>query len=317
MMRRRSLFALLHVLATPALAQRAPARIGWLTTQREASLAPFLPALRAGLAETGRPFELLMRFGDDDQSRALPLMEELLRERVQVLIVQGAAVAPVLRASPPVPVVFVMSADPVAAGLAESLARPMPGSTGITFLSVELNAKRVELLRELLPQADSLALLANPAHPGEVLERQAVSEAAQRLGLTVSVHHTRSRAELDAAFSAIAARRPAGLLVSADGFALQNRDALARFALAERLPLLTSWRAFAEAGALVTYGPVLADSYRRVGHFVDRILRGSRPEQLPIEQPRSFELVLNQRSANAIGIDVPNAVLARADLVLE
>ncbi len=315
MIARRALLVL--PLATPALAQRVPARIGWLTTQREASLAPFLPALRAGLAETGRAVELLMRFGDDDQSRALPLMEELLRERVQVLLVQGAAVAPVLRARPPVPVVFVMSSDPVAAGLAESLARPMSGSTGITFLSAELNAKRVELLRELLPEAGSLAVLANPAHPGEVLERQAVSEAAQRLGMTMSLHHTRSRAELEAAFGALGGSRPAGLLAFADGFTLQNRDAIAHFALSARLPLITGWRAFAEAGALLAYGPVLADSYRRLAHFVDRILRGARPEQLPIEQPRSFELVLNQRSAAALGLVVPVPLLARADLVLE
>ena len=318
-MQRRTLPLLL--LAAPALAQRPAARIGWLTTQREASLAPFLPALRAGLAEAGlvegRSMELLMRFGDDDQSRALPLMEELLRERVQILLVQGAAVAPVLRARPPVPVVFVMSSDPVAAGLAESLARPMPGSTGITFLSVELNAKRVELLRELRPEARHFALLANPAHPGEALERAAVGATAARLGLSVSIHHTRTRPELGAAFAAIAAERPAGLLVPADGFALQNREAIARFALAERMPLITAWRAFAEAGALIAYGPVLADSYRRLAHFVDRILRGARPEQLPIEQPRSFELVLNQRSAAAIGLEVPNALLARADLVLE
>lgn len=316
-MRRRPLLALPCLAAPPALAQRAPARVGWLTTQREASLAPFLPALRVGIAETGLPIELLMRFGDDDPARALPLMEELLRERVQVLIVQGAAVGSVLRARPSVPVVFVISSDPVAAGLAESLARPMPGSTGVTLLSPQLNAKRVELLRELLPEARSLALLANPNHPGEALEREAVRDAASRLGFSVSLHHAGTRPELDAAFAAIRTAEPSGLLVSADGFALQNGDAIAGFALSRRLPLLTAWRAFAEAGALLTYGPILADSYRRLGNFVVRILRGARPEQLPIEQPRSFELVLNQRSAAALGLTLPISLLARADLVLE
>lgn len=316
-MRRRPLLTLPFLLPATAWAQRGPARIGWLTTQREASLAPFLPGLRAGIAEAGLNVGLLMRFGDDDQARALPLMEELVREQVQVLIVQGAAVAPVLRARPPVPVVFVMSSDPVAAGLAESLARSMPGSTGVTYLSPQLNAKRVELLRELLPQAMSVALLANPAHPGELLERQAVQEAGARLGMSVSLHQARTRPELEAAFSAIRAARPSGLLVSADDFALQNAGVIAGFAISEGLPLLTAWRAFAEAGALLTYGPVLADSYRRLGHFVARILRGARPEQLPIEQPRSFELVLNQRTATALGLAVPVALLARADLVLE
>jgi putative ABC transport system substrate-binding protein len=318
-MHRRSLPLLL--LATPALAQRAPARIGWLTAQREASLAPFLPALRAGLAEAGlvegRSLELLARFGDDDQRRVPALMQELLRERVQVLLVQGAAVAPVLRARPPVPVVFVMSSDPVAAGLAESLARPWPGSTGITFLSAELNGKRVELLRDLVPGLTRIGLLANPAHPGEVLERAVVTEVAARFGVTVSVHHTSSGAELAAAFAALQAAPPHGILAFADGFALQNRVAIARFAIERRLPLVSGWRVFAEAGALLSYGPVLADSYRRLAHFVDRILRGARPEDMPIERPSVFELTINQRTAAAIGAEIPLSLLARADLVLE
>lgn len=324
MIARRSLLALplaVPALAQPVLAQPGPARIGWLTAQRESSLAPFIPALRAGLVERnlvdGRDIRLDFRFGGDDAARVPSLLDELLRLPVRVLLVQGAAVAPVIRARPPVPVVFVMSSDPVAAGLAESLSRPPPGVTGITFLSAELNGKRVELLRELRPDLARLAVLSNPAHPGEQLERAEAAAAAARLGLAARFHQARNPGELEAAFAAIAHDGAQGLSVFADGFALQNRAAIARFAADQRVPLVSGWRAFAEAGALVSYGPRLEESYRRLAHFVARILRGARPEEMPIEQPRHFELVVNQRAASTIGLDVPVALLARADLVLE
>ncbi len=319
MMLRRALLA--SALATPALAQPGPPRIGWLTAQRPESLAHFIPALRAGLAERnlveGRDLVLDFRFGEDDPARVPALLDELVRLPVRLLLVQGAAVAPVLRARPPVPVVFVMSSDPVAAGLAGSLARPPPGLTGITFLSAELNAKRIELLRELHPGLARLAVLSNPAHPGEALERAEAAAAADRLGVAARFHHMRSAAGLEQALAAIAAEGAQGLSVFADGLALQNRAAIARFAIAQRIPLVSGWRAFTEAGALLTYGPRLEDSYRRLAHFVARILRGARPEEMPIEQPRVFELVVNQRTAEAIGLAVPTSVLARADLVLE
>ncbi|MCC7284108.1 MAG: ABC transporter substrate-binding protein [Acetobacteraceae bacterium] len=323
MIARRAVIAALTplALAQPALGQPAPARIGWLTAQRAASLAPFIPALLAGLAERdlveGRDLRIDFRYGDDDPARVPALLDELLGMKVRLLLVQGAAAAAVIRARPPVPVVFVMSSDPVAAGLAETLARPPPGVTGITFLSAELNAKRVELLRELHPGLARLAVLSNPAHPGEALERAEVAATAGRLGLAVRTHHMRSAADLDTAFAAIAAEDADGLAVFADGLALQNRAAIARFAIARRIPLVSGWRVFAQAGALLSYGPRLEDSYRRLAHFVSRILRGARPEEMPIEQPRIFELVVNQLTAAAIGLPVPTAVLARADLVLE
>lgn len=319
MIARRSLLA--SPFATPALAQNAPARIGWLTAQREGSLAPFIPALRQGLGERnlveGRDIQLDFRFGEDDPARVPALLDDLLRVPVRLLLVQGAAAATVIRARPPVPLVFVMSSDPVAAGLAQSLSRPPAGVTGITFLSAELNGKRVELLRELRPDLSRLAVLSNPTHPGEALERAEVVAAAGRLGMAARFHHARNAEELNAAFAAIAADDAEGISVFADGLALQNRAAIARFATALRIPLVSGWRVFAEAGALLSYGPRLEESYRRLAHFVARILRGARPEDMPIEQPRVFELVVNQRAAAAIGLDVPTALLARADLVIE
>lgn len=252
MIARRSLLALplaAPALALPALSQPGPPRIGWLTAQREASLAPFIPALRAGLVERnlvdGQDIRLDFRFGDDDAARVPALLDELLRLPVRVLLVQGAAVAPVIRARPPVPVVFVMSSDPVAAGLAESLSRPPPGVTGITFLSAELNSKRVGLLRELRPDLARLAVLSNPAHPGEQLERAEAAAAAARLGIAARFHQARNAPQLEAAFAAIAQDGAQGLSVFADGFALQNRAAIARFAAGQRIPLVSGWRVFA------------------------------------------------------------------------
>ncbi|MCA3325738.1 MAG: ABC transporter substrate-binding protein [Roseomonas sp.] len=319
-MKRRVLLATPLLAAGPAVAQpnRPHARIGLLTAQRAASMEPFLPTLRAGLAAAGlvegRNLTLETRFGDDDLSRVPALMEELVRLPVQVLLVQGAAVSVVVRARPPVPVVFVLSGNPVAAGIAQSLARPPVGFTGLTLLSAELNAKRLELLHDLRPGLRRVAVIANPDHPGETLERSQIFEMAERLGITISLYHTRSRAELDAAFAAMDAD---ALCVFADGFVLQNREAIARFAIARRMPLISGWRAFAESGALITYGPRLAESYRRFAYFVDRILRGTPPEELPIERPSVFELVINQRTAAAIGVEIPLSLLARADLVIE
>ncbi|MCA3339672.1 MAG: ABC transporter substrate-binding protein [Roseomonas sp.] len=319
-MKRRALLATPLLAAAPAVAQpnRPHARIGLLTAQRAASMEPFLPTLRAGLAAAGlvegRNLTLETRFGDDDLARVPALMEELVRLPVQVLLVQGAAVPVVVRARPPVPVVFVLSGDPVAAGIAQSLARPPVGFTGLTLLSAELNAKRLELLHDLRPGLRRVAVIANPDHPGETLERSQIFEMAERLGITISLYHTRSRAELDAAFAAMDAE---ALCVFADGFVLQNREAIARFAIARRIPLISGWRAFAESGALITYGPRLAESYRRFAYFVDRILRGTPPEELPIERPSVFELVINQRTAAAIGVEIPLSLLARADLVIE
>ncbi len=320
MIPRRFLLAM-PALATPARAQVPPVRIGWLTAQREASLATFIPALRLGLAERnlveGRDIEILFRFGDDSMARVPDLLGDLLRAQVRVLVVQGAAVAQVVRGRPPVPVAFVVSSDPVAAGLAESLSRPPAGVTGITFLSAELNAKRVELLRELRPHMTRLAVLSNPTHPGDALEREAVEGAAARLGLAVQFHHARTAEELQTALAGIAAGQAEAITVFSDGFALQNRAAIARFAMDRRMPLAAGWRAFAEAGALLSYGPRLDDSYRRLAHFVARILRGTPPEDMPIERPRVFELAVNLQTAAAIGTPVPTSLLARADLVLE
>jgi putative ABC transport system substrate-binding protein len=319
MMLRRALLAL--PLASPAIAQTAPVRIGWLSAQRPESLAQFIPVLRAGLAERGlaegRDIAIEYRFAQDDIAQVPALLQDLVRAQVRLVLVQGAAVQVAFRESPPVPLVFALSGDPVAAGLTESLARPRRGSTGVTFMMPELSGKRMELLRELDPALRDVAIIANPVHSGENLERDEAREMAAALGLSVAVHHARSAAELEAALAALGSRPPGAIQALSDGFVLQNIGRIAAFARERRVPLITGWRSMAQAGALMSYGPVLTESYRRLAYFVERILRGTRPEEMPIERPRNFELVVNLRTAAATGLDVPTALLARADEVLE
>jgi putative ABC transport system substrate-binding protein len=321
-MNRRSMLALAGSLAAgAAAAQPARVRIGWLTGQREASLVPFMAALRQGLAAygyvEGRNLTIESRFADDDASRVPALAAELVRQQVSVLMVQGAAVPIVARLDLPVPLVFTLSGDPVAAGLAQSLARPNRGLTGITFMAAEMNGKRLELLREMLPGIRRVAILGNPDHPGEPLERAAANEVARRYGLAITHYATRNPDEFQAAFAAMRAQPPQAISIFADGIAIQNRGALAGFGIVQRLPVISAWAVFAEAGALCTFGPRLAESYKRLAYFVDRILRGAKPEDLPIEQPTAFELVLNQKTATTIGLTFPPTLLAQADRIIE
>lgn len=320
-----------HVLAT-ALACAAPLagaraqglpkrlRLGWLTAQGEPSLAPYVRVFRAALAELGyvegRNLQIEFRYGDDRLERVPELADELVRLPVDLIVAQGAAVAAVVRAGVKVPLVFAFSGDPVAAGLAESLARPRGNMTGLTFMSVEFNGKRMELLREIVPHLRHVAILANPEHPGEPRERGDALERGRQLGLEVRYWPTRSVDELTATLAKMAADPPQSISVFADGFAVQNRATIIDFGMRHRAPVISGWPVFANSGALASYGPKLTESYRRLAYFVDRVARGARPGDLPIEQPTQFELVINLKSAAALGLTIPPAVLVRADSVI-
>jgi putative tryptophan/tyrosine transport system substrate-binding protein len=321
-MRRRDFVLLsLGALVPSRLAAQGPVRIGWLTAQRPPSLAPYLEAFRAGLKEfgheEGRNLHVEYRYGDDDVTRVPELARSLLQVPVSLIVAQGAAVPVVHRLRLPVPVIYVLSADPVSAGMAESLARPTGNMTGITFMAAEMNGKRLELLREFVPDLQQVALIANPEHFGEQLERAYCEQVAGQLGLKLQYLATRSSPELDAALDAIAAGQSRAICVFADGFAVQNRGRIVAFGMAQRIPVISGWRVFAESGALCTYGPRLAESYRRLAAYVDRVLKGAKTADLPIEQPTVFETIVNRKTANAIGITVPPSLLARADEVIE
>ena len=325
-MNRRMFLAL--ALATTLVPTRAAAqgagkiaRVGWLTAQREESLAPFLAALRDAFVALGytegRNLVIHYRYADDNVDRVPELAAELVRLPVDVVMAQGVAVSLIAKLSLPVPVVYVFSGDPVSAGLADSLARPRGNMTGVTFMTADFNGKRLELLREIIPRLRRVTLVANPAHAGEHLERAYTEQYASRLGLHIDYFATRTRDELNEAFMAMGKRPPQAILLFADGFAIQNRQAIIDFALSHRAPVVSGWPIFARSGALLSYGPHLASSYQRLAHYVDRILKGARPSDLPIEQPTRFELVINRRTAKALGLEVPPSILLRADDVIE
>jgi ABC-type uncharacterized transport system substrate-binding protein len=294
-------------------------RVGWVTAQQAASLAPYLDAFRAGLAALdyveGRNLVIEYRYADDVIERVPELAAELARIPVDVLVAQGAAAFEIHDLT--APIVYGISADPVSAGFAESLARPRGNMTGVTFMAVEMNGKRLELLREIIPQLRRVAVVGNPEHPGSHLERGFSEETGRRLGLEIAYFPTRNRDELTAAFTAMAEDPPQAISVLADGFAIQNRQEIIDSAMNRRVPVISGWPVFARSGAICTYGPRLTESYRRLAYYVDRILRGASPADLPIEQPTKFELVVNLKSAKALGITIPQSVEARADTVIE
>ncbi len=297
------------------------ARIGWITAQQAASLAPNVGAFRAALADLGyvegRNLVIEFRYGDDAIERVPELAAELVRLPVDLIVAQGAAAFEIRKLGLTVPVVYGMSADPVSAGFADSLARPRSNMTGLTFMAVEFNGKRLELLREILPEVRRVAIVGNPEHPGALLERGFSEETGRRLGLTLGYFPTRTREELAGAFAAMAADPPQAIFLLADGFAVQNRQSIIDFAMSHRVPVISGWPVFAESGALCTYGPRLTESYRRLAYYVDRILKGAKPADLPIEQPTRFELVINLKTAKFLGLSIPQSVLIRADEVIQ
>ena len=324
-MQRREFITLLGAAAWPlsARAQQGEqaARIGWLTAQRESSLTPYVAAMRASLAERGRVegknLTIDFRYGDDAIERVPELAADLERLPVDLIVAQGAAVEVINKLNLKTPVVYVFSGDPVSAGFAESLSRPRSNMTGLTFMAAAFNGKRLELLQELIPGLQRVAIIANPEHPGEQLERQYSEEAGQRLGLSISHFATRNRGELEAALNSIAAVPAQAISVFADGFAIQNRQSIADFGINHRMPVISGWAVFAQSGALCTYGPRLSDSYRRLAYYVDRVLKGTSPADLPIEQPTKFELVINLKTAKALNVTIPPSILVRADTVID
>jgi len=296
-------------------------RIGWLTAQQPGSLTPYLEALRQGLAEQkladGQGVEVLYRYGEDDVGRVPELARELVTSGAELLIVQGAAIPLAIKLELPVPIVFVTSADPIAAGFAKSLTEPINNCTGVTFMAFEFLGKRLEILKEILPTLRHATVLGNPLHPGSSIERSASEEAGRRLGISIDFIATPTRESLEVARTTLARSRPDAISLLPDGFAIAHRQTIMAIATELGIPVISGWPVFAQAGALCTYGPRLPVIYRRVAHFVARILNGTRPTDLPVERPTQFELVLNQTVARSFNITFSRAMLARADEVIE
>jgi putative tryptophan/tyrosine transport system substrate-binding protein len=296
-------------------------RIGWLTAQREPSLAPFLEAFRAGLHEFGYPerdnLEIIYRYGDDNLLRVAPLAAELARIPVDLLVVQGAAVRLVYELKLPVPAVYVFSGDPVVAGFADSLAHPRGNMTGLTLMAAELNAKRLEILRDTISGLQRVAIIANPEHPGSQIERTYSEETAKKLGLTTEFFATATEDQLASAFTAMDKNPPQAISLFADGFAIQYRQQIIDHGMKHGAAVISGWPVFARSGAVCSYGPKLSESYRRLAYYVDRVLKGSPTSELPIERPTKFETVVNLKTAKVLGLTVPDSIIASADELIE
>ena len=285
-------------------------------TARVAGLAPFLQGMATFGYHEGKTFDLDERWGENSRETLERLALEALALRPVLFVSQGPALQVAHKLPGTIPVVFGTSGDPIEIGVAKTLARPGGHFTGVTFLSYALVGKRVELLHEVAPRAKRLAVLSNPEHGGDAKELAATREAAAGLGLEVSHYPATNPPELERGLAAIAAARAEALIVHPDALMVQQREAIGRFSTERRIPTISGWAIIAEGGSLLTYGPNLQESYRRLAYFVDRILRGAKPADLPIELPSTVELVVNLKTAKALGITVPPTLLLRADRVI-
>lgn len=321
---RRAVLALLAgPLVVPArgvLAQRAagPARIGWLTFAGQPD--PALDGLRDGLRALGYAeggdYVIVARYANNDLAQLPRLVDELAGERLDVLVARRPAADYTGGIRARVPVVFVHSGDPVAAGYATSMDKPGLNMTGVTFMSPRTAALRVDVLKEVVPTASRVAVLANPQHAGEPTELRATEDAARRLGIALTRHPVPSVPELAAALARIRDARPDAMLVFADPLTYVRRADIVEFAARERLPAMYGWTEFVEAGGLVSYGPRVADASRLLAPFVDRVLKGADVNAMPIEPVRQVELAVNLAVARSTGIAIPRAVVERADRVI-
>jgi putative tryptophan/tyrosine transport system substrate-binding protein len=311
----------LLALAAPPAAGQAQYRIAWTSPTKAADGSLFLDELRAGLRELGyvenRNIVIEAYWGEDSGPRIAQLPAAAIASKPHVIVAQGATAPPMRKATSTIPVVFAYSGDPVEAGLVESLGRPGGNMTGISFLALDLVGKRIELVREVLPGAKRIAIVAQPQHPGDQGERRASQAAATALGLSLQYFESRNSEQLGEALAAIEKAGADAVVLFPVQNVILNRERIAAWSLKNRLPAVSGWAQFAEGGNLMSYGPNLRQASRRLAVYVDRILRGAKPAEIPVELPTRVELVVNQKAARALGIRVPQGVLLRADRVIE
>jgi putative ABC transport system substrate-binding protein len=308
----------------PALAwaQGKVATVGVLSAFSAADYAANLDQLRRGLRELGyvegRNLRIEVRHADAKLERLPQLAAELTAVPVDVLVTGGSHVTRVARkATRDVPIVMAYAGDPVGGGLADSLSRPGGRITGLTTLTSQLAGKRLELLREILPKMDDVALLWNPDVPERVIQFKETQAAAKSLRITVHSFEARRAGEIEPALKALAAKRPDAVIVLGDALLNANLRTITAFATKHKLVTVHQNRVDAQLGGLLSYGPNLPGMHYRAAAYVDRILKGAKPGELPIEQPTQFELVVNLKTAKALGIRIPQSVLARADEIIQ
>ena len=297
-------------------------RIGFLgnsTAALEANLVgPFRDGLRdLGYVE-GRNVVIEYRWAEGKYERFPALIAELIALKVHVIVTAGTpATLAVKKATTSVPLVMIAVGDPVGTGIIATLARPGGNITGLTSISPELDGKRLELLREVVPKISHIAVLWNPASPLQVVAERGTQAAARVLGMKVLSLGVRTPEELENAFAVIARERPGALLVLADRLFLHHRARIMDFAAQNRLPGVHAYRELVEVGGLMSFGPSYEGMHRRAAYFVDRILKGAKPADLPVEAPTTFELVINLKTTKALGLTIPQSVFLRATEVIQ
>jgi putative ABC transport system substrate-binding protein len=330
-MRRREFIAVLGGAATAwplgVRAQRAEniPRIGWIILGSPAGgfadIFSYYDSFRAGLNDLGyvegSNIILIARSALGVPESLPGLIDELLRENVSVIVSPGPAIRAVREKVKSVPVIFAFSGDPVAAGFVDTLSHGKENLTGLSYMAVELNGKRLDLMKELLPTVSRVTLLTNPIHPGEHLEVAESQRVAAVLGMSLQYLQVRSPVEFDAAFRAMNDSNTQGIVAVPDNLIMLQRTRLAEFARDKRIPVISGWGEFAESGGLLTYGPNSRKFFRRLAGYVQKIVAGAKPAEIPIEQPATFELVVNLKTAKSIGLTIPPTLLGRADTVIE
>ena len=297
-------------------------RIGFLVGSSAADAATRVAAFQEGLRALGyvegETVTVEYRYGGGSSEQLPELAADLVRLPADVLVVQGVSAAfAAQRATSVIPIVLANAGDAVAAGLVASLARPGGNITGLSMMAELLAAKQLELLKETVPSLSEVAVLWNPTNPFNESQLREVEAAARVLGVGLQALEARSLSEVEAAFAAMTQRQPEGLLVLLDVMLLDTRARIAAFAIENRLPSVYGLRDHVEAGGLMVYAANLAQLYRRAAYYVDRILKGTKPADLPVEQPREFDFVINLRTAQALGLTIPQHVLLQATEVIQ
>jgi putative ABC transport system substrate-binding protein len=307
---------------TQAQAPKVPV-IGFLNSGAPDAFAPYVESLRAGLKETGyvegHNVSIEFRWALGRYDRLPDLVRELIDQHVALIVATGGtpSAKAATAATSSIPIVFGVGDDAVEAGVVESLSRPGRNATGISLLTAELEAKRLELISELVSHARRIAVLINPDLAHSARQKEAVQKAAQLRGQEIVVARARSEDEFEPTFSGLVRQRVDALIVASDPFFNSRRDSIVALAGRHRMPAIYEWREFCAVGGLVSYGASLTAAYRQFGVYAGRILAGARAGDLPVLQPTQFELVINGATARELGIALPPTIVARADEVIE
>jgi putative tryptophan/tyrosine transport system substrate-binding protein len=324
-MKRREFIIGAVTTAAPPIAVRAQTSampiIGFLNGEASSGYDPYLTAFRQGLRELsyieGQNVGIEFRWANGQNQRLPSLADDLVQRQVAVIVTNAPAALAAKNATTKIPIIFAVGFDPVSYGLVGSLSHPGGNVTGVTMLGNQLGPKRLELMKLLLPNATHFAVLINSFSPTATLQLNDLETAAQASGLKLSLLDASSERDFDGAFSSLVTLRPDGLIIVADAYFNSRSDQLALLALRCSIPAIYQYREFTAAGGLLSYGTSLTDAFRLVGNYAGRVLKGENPADLPVQQSAKVELVVNLKTAKTLGINVPLALLGRADEVIE